>query len=68
MNKCKWILYDFRTICPQGHTDVCDGSPDKPYWRLSERMKEVLKYCPYCGKEIDYSEIDEAIEKRNSQN
>ena len=58
MNKCKWILYDYRTICPENHEDVCDGSIDNPFWRLHVNYKKVIKYCPYCGKEIDYSEID----------
>lgn len=42
---CKWIKYDYRTICPKEH-DV-----DNPYWRLPESL-DKLKYCPYCGKEI----------------
>ena len=45
-SKCKWIRYDHRTICPQNH-DV-----DNPYWRIPENT-ECLKYCPYCGKEIE---------------
>ena len=54
--KCIWIKHDYRSICPQEHTDVCDGSLDKPYWRVPENMKEVLRYCPYCGKEIEMEE------------
>jgi len=50
--KCKWIKYDYRTMCPKYH-DI-----DNPYWRIPENRKDVLKYCPYCGKEIDYSDID----------
>ena len=42
---CKWIKYDYRTICPKEH-DV-----DNPYWRIPKDMYR-LKYCPYCGKEI----------------
>ena len=42
---CKWIKYDYRTICPKEH-DV-----NNPYWRIPENM-DKLKYCPYCGKEI----------------
>lgn len=42
---CKWIKYDYKTICPKEH-DV-----DNPYWRIPENM-DKLKYCPYCGKEI----------------
>lgn len=64
MKKCKWILYDYRTICPEGHTDVCDGSTGKPYFRLMGNYKEVMKYCPFCKLEIDYTYIDKAIEKR----
>jgi hypothetical protein len=45
-SKCKWIRYDYRTICPQNH-DI-----DNPYWRIPENT-ECLKYCPYCGKEIE---------------
>lgn len=45
--RCKWIRYDHRTICPQNH-DV-----DNPYWRIPEKRMDVLKYCPYCGKEIE---------------
>ena len=43
---CKWIKYDYRTICPKNHEDVHD-----PYWRIPED-KDKLKYCPYCSKEI----------------
>ena len=46
--KCKWIQYDYRTMCPEEH-DI-----DNPYWRIPETRRDVLKYCPYCGKEIDY--------------
>lgn len=42
---CKWIKYDYRTICPKEH------DADNPYWRIPENM-DKLKYCPYCGKEI----------------
>ena len=42
---CKWIKYDYRTICPKNH-DV-----NNPYWKIPENM-DKLKYCPYCGKEI----------------
>lgn len=45
-NKCRWIHYDYRTICPKEH-DV-----ENPYWRIPENRMEVLKFCPYCGKEI----------------
>ena len=47
--KCKWIRYDYRTICPKNH-DV-----NNPYWRLPENTK-CLKYCPYCGREIVVTE------------
>jgi hypothetical protein len=47
--KCKWIRYDHRTICPKNH-DI-----DNPYWRIPENT-EYLKYCPYCGKEIEVTE------------
>ena len=43
---CKWIKYDYRTICPKNH-----GDADDSYWRIPENMIN-LKYCPYCGKEI----------------
>ena len=46
IEKCKWIRYDYRTICPKNH-DI-----DNPYWRIPENT-ECLKYCPYCGKEIE---------------
>lgn len=46
MKTCKWIKYDYRTICPKNHDDAND-----PYWRIPENMAN-LKYCPYCGKEI----------------
>lgn len=62
--KCKWILYDYRTICPEGHIDKCDGTIEKPYWRLPDRYKELIKFCPYCGKRIDYTDIDKAITRR----
>ena len=42
---CKWIKYDYRTICPKEH------DANNPYWRIPENM-DKLKYCPYCGKEI----------------
>lgn len=47
---CKWIKYDYRTICPKYHDN------DNPYWRIPDNMEKVLKYCPYCGKEIEVSE------------
>lgn len=50
IEKCKWIKYDYRTMCPKEH-DV-----DNPYWRIPENRMETLKYCPYCGKEIEVSE------------
>ena len=46
MQTCKWIKYDYRTICPKNH-----GDDDDLYWRIPENM-DKLKYCPYCGKEI----------------
>lgn len=42
---CKWIKYDYRTICPKKH------DANNPYWRIPENT-DKLKYCPYCGKEI----------------
>ena len=48
--RCKWIKYDYRTICPQNH-DV-----NNPYWRIPENRMDALKYCPYCGKEIEVVE------------
>lgn len=48
--RCRWIRYDYRTICPQNH-DI-----DNPYWRIPEKRMDVLKYCPYCGKEIEVTE------------
>ncbi len=50
VKKCTWIKYDYRTMCPKEH-DV-----DNPYWRIPENRMETLKYCPYCGKEIEVSE------------
>lgn len=52
-NKCKWIHYDYRTVCPGEH-DI-----DNPYWRIPENRIEALKYCPYCGREIEI-EADKA--------
>ena len=34
---CKWIKYDYRTICPKYH------DADNPYWRKPEKM-DNLKY------------------------
>lgn len=59
---CEWMLYDSRTICPKEHSDKCDGSRDKPFWRINAGLKENLIYCPYCGKKIDYSKIDKEID------
>ncbi len=53
--KCRWIAYDCRTMCPEKH-DI-----NNPYWRIPVARKNVLKYCPYCGKEIDYSAIDDKL-------
>ena len=44
---CKWIHYDYRTICPKEH-DI-----DDPYWRIPENRMDTLQYCPYCGKKIE---------------
>lgn len=60
--KCKWILYDYRTLVPREHGDI-----PNPYWRIPARYKTELKYCPYCGGEIDYFEVDAEIEKRGSE-
>jgi hypothetical protein len=46
VEKCQWIKYDHRTMCPKEH-DV-----DNPYWRIPDNMS-ALKYCPYCGKKIE---------------
>lgn len=48
--KCTWIKYDYRTVCPKEH-DI-----DNPYWRIPENRMETLKFCPYCGKEIEVEE------------
>ncbi len=50
---CKWIKYDNRTICPKEH------DTDNPFWRIPENRKEALKYCPYCGLEIEIEETGE---------
>ena len=57
-SKCKWIRYDYRTICPKNH-DI-----NNPYWRIPENT-ECLKYCPYCGKEIEVDGVtlDKAIKE-----
>jgi hypothetical protein len=47
IEKCTWIKYDYRTMCPKEH------DTDNPYWRIPENRMETLKYCPYCGKEIE---------------
>ena len=59
---CEWILYDSRTICPKEHSDKCDGSRDKPFWRIDAGYRKNLTYCPYCGKKIDYSKINKEID------
>ena len=48
--RCKWIRYDYRTICPKSH-DI-----DNPYWRIPENRMDALKYCPYCGNKIEVTE------------
>lgn len=48
--KCKWIKYDYRTVCPKEH------NVDSPYWRIPDNRTDALKYCPYCGKEIEVEE------------
>lgn len=48
--KCTWIKYDYRTVCPKEH------DADNPYWRIPENRMDALKYCPYCGKEIEVEE------------
>jgi hypothetical protein len=50
IEKCTWIKYNYRTMCPKEH------DADNPYWRIPENRMEVLKYCPYCGKEIEVEE------------
>lgn len=61
--KCKWILYDYRTLAARNHGNVLN-----PYWRIPARYKVELKYCPYCGREIDYSEVDAEIKEREENN
>lgn len=61
--KCKWILYDYRTLAPREHGEI-----PNPYWRIPARYKVELKYCPYCGREIDYSEVDAEIKERKENN
>src|SRR5574344_2484496 len=36
-DKCVWIKYDYRTICPKNH-DI-----DNPYWRIPEKMDKLNK-------------------------
>lgn len=57
--KCTWIKYDYRTICPKKH-DI-----DNPYWRIPEDRKDVLKFCPYCGLEIEIETEKEKIRYGN---
>lgn len=53
--KCKWIKYNYRTICPKEH-DV-----NEPYWKIPEDRKDVLKFCPYCGLEIEMDVPDNNV-------
>ena len=64
--QCKWFLYDYRTLTPYEHDEDTDGE-ERTYWRLPVRYKKVLKYCPYCGKEIDYSEVDAELAERHKE-
>ena len=34
---CKWIKYDYRTICPKEH------DADNPYWRIMGRRKWMFR-------------------------
>ena len=45
--KCTWMHYDYRTVVPKYH------DPDNPYWRIPENKMDALKFCPYCGNEIE---------------
>lgn len=45
--KCKWFLYDYRTIAPKEHFDIED-----PFWRIPLQALSTIKYCPCCGKQI----------------
>lgn len=47
IEKCTWIKYDYRTMRPKDHNGYTS------YWRIPENRMDTLKYCPYCGKEIE---------------
>ena len=57
---CEWIKYDYRTMCPREH------NIDNPYWRIPESRMEVLKYCPYCGRNLAESESKRYMELAKS--
>ncbi len=42
---CEWFEYDRKTLAPK----KCGGKD--PYWKVPAR-KGLLKYCPYCGKQV----------------
>ena len=51
--KCKWILYDVKTVVPENH-DTTNSKLLKV--SITNGMSE-LKYCPYCGRRVDLSDI-----------
>lgn len=51
--KCKWILYDVKTVVPENH-DTTNSKPLKV--SITNGMSE-LKYCPHCGRRVDLSDV-----------
>lgn len=51
--KCKWILYDVKTVVPENH-DTTSSKLLKV--SITNGMSE-LKYCPHCGRRVDLSDV-----------
>lgn len=51
--KCKWVLYDVKTIAPKNH-DTTNSKLLKV--SITSGMSE-LKYCPHCGRRVDSSDV-----------
>ena len=57
IDKCTWLLYNDKKLntylYPKEHTDIFNNSSNN-YIQKPKNIKKLIKYCQYCGKEIDF--------------